>query len=170
MLSKVLEKSTCAECRFCCSFKRGSLWETPLFPKETVERLKKDRNVDFVLDETEGYEYGRMSLEGEYRTEDENEETPCMFLDGSRGCVLSDEDKPFDCKIWPLRIMRDGGELVIALTPTCPAINRVPLERMKELVEEGLGDTIYDYAASHPFIIKQYREGFPVLMRRNGGK
>ena len=42
MLSKVLEKSTCAECRFCCSFRRCSLWETPLFPKETIARLEKE--------------------------------------------------------------------------------------------------------------------------------
>ena len=42
MLSKVLKKSTCADCRFCCSFRRCSLWETPLFPKETMEKLEKE--------------------------------------------------------------------------------------------------------------------------------
>ena len=39
MLSKVLKKETCAECRFCCSFRRCSLWETPLFPKEVMDSL-----------------------------------------------------------------------------------------------------------------------------------
>ena len=41
MLSKVLKKETCAECRFCCSFRRCSLWETPLFPKEVMDSLEK---------------------------------------------------------------------------------------------------------------------------------
>lgn len=166
MLSKVLDKSTCAECRFCCSFRRSSLWETPLFPEETVNRLSEDKKVSFVSEEKHGSRYGRMELEGEYKSDDEDEEAPCMFLDGNTGCVLSDEDKPFDCKIWPLRIMRRGDELVIALTPTCPAINRVPLEQMKQLVEDEIGDVIYDYAEKYPFIIKDYREGFPVLASR----
>ena len=45
MLSKVLKKSTCADCRFCCSFRRCSLWETPLFPKETMEKLEKEYGI-----------------------------------------------------------------------------------------------------------------------------
>lgn len=42
MLSKILKKSDCASCRFCCSFRRQSLWETPLFDLETKERLEKN--------------------------------------------------------------------------------------------------------------------------------
>jgi hypothetical protein len=60
--------------------------------------------------------------------------------------------------------MQKDGRLVIALTPTCPAINEVGEQRMRELVQDGLGTTIRDYAATHPFIIKDYKEGFPVLM------
>jgi len=28
MLSKILSRKTCASCKFCCSFRRQSLWET----------------------------------------------------------------------------------------------------------------------------------------------
>ena len=115
MLSKVLSKETCAKCRFCCSFRRCSLWETPLFPKNECEKF-------------------------------------------------SQEDKPFDCKIWPLRIMRKGDRLVISLTPTCPSIGREPSEELKELVNNGLGEVIYNYAKENPFIIKEYKEGFPIIM------
>ena len=59
--------------------------------------------------------------------------------------------------------MRKGEKLVIALTPTCPSINRRPLSEVKSLVEEGLGDKIYEYALEYPFIIKEYKEGFEVL-------
>ena len=162
MLSKILEKSTCAECRFCCSFRRGSLWETPLFTHETAKKLS-NTSVKFVEKEDKGCKYAQMDLTGKYTGNDENEEAACEFLDSKRGCVLSDEDKPFDCKIWPLRIMRKGEKLVIALTPTCPSINRRPLSEVKSLVEEGLGDKIYEYALEYPFIIKEYKEGFEVL-------
>ena len=53
---------------------------------------------------------------------------------------------------------------VIALTPTCPAVNKQPLSVMEKLVEDGLGNTIYEYSKTHPYIVKEYKEGFPVLM------
>lgn len=89
-----------------------------------------------------------------------------FFLDPDKGCTLSYEDKPFDCKIWPLRIMKKDDEYVIALTPTCPSIGKEPSDELQKLVDDGLGDVIYDYAKTHPFIIKDYKEGFPVLMVR----
>lgn len=166
MLSKVLSKAACAECKFCCSFRRQSLWETPLFSEETVRKLEND-GYCFINCEDGESRYGRMNLEEGYRTEDAEEEVPCSFLDTERGCILPNEDKPFDCKIWPLRIMRkQDGTVVIALTPTCPEIGKQPSKAMEDLVKGGLGEMIYDYAAEHPYIIKEYREGFPILMER----
>ncbi len=104
-----------------------------------------------------------MQLQGKYSTDDPAEEAACEFLDEEKGCVLGEEDKPFDCKIWPLRIMKKDDMLVIALTPTCPAISSLPGGVMKQLVGDGLGQQIYDYAKQHPFIVKEYREGFEVM-------
>lgn len=177
MLSKILSKETCAGCKFCCSFRRCSLWETPLFPEDTVKKL----GGKFDMEQKDGYSYGKMNFDGRYSTDDSEEEAACQYLDAKKGCVLSYEDKPFDCKIWPLRIMRvqnqredkpeSGGDgrtagkskLVVALTPTCPAINKVDIETVRKLVKEELGSVIYEYAGKHPYIIKEYREGFPVL-------
>lgn len=161
---KSFEKETCAECRFCCSFRRCSLWETPLFPKEVMDSLER-RAVRLCL-KADGFGK-RIRSDGfnrKYRTQDSEEEAACEFLDAHKGCTLNNEEKPFDCKIWPLRIMKENEKYVIALTPTCPAINQVPLEQMKALVEDGLGKNIYEYAKEHPYIVKEYREGFPVLM------
>lgn len=175
MLSEVLSKDTCAACRFCCSFRRCSLWETPVFSPEAYDKLSKENEYG-VIPEFVPLNHGagshvnefdgscQIQLLHKYQTEDSQEEAPCDFLDPDRGCILSDEDKPFDCKIWPLRIMQKGEHLVIALTPTCPAIGREPSEKMRELVLGGLGRTIYEYALAHPSVIKEYREGFPVIM------
>lgn len=163
MLSKVLSKASCADCRFCCSFRRQSLWETPLFAIETVDKLEQEGHAFCRQGEGE-LSCGQMDLSGKYQSDDPCEEAACYFLDSKSGCTLDDADKPFDCKIWPLRIMKKDDKLVIALTPTCPSINKQPYEKMKELVESGLGETIYAYAKEHPFIVKEYREGFPVLM------
>ena len=158
MLSRVLSKSSCAACKFCCSFRRQSLWETPFFPPEVVEKLSKPNEYGVVGE----FRNGQIVLGG-YRTDDPEEEVPCTFLDPHKGCILKAEDKPFDCSIWPLRVMDKGGELVIALTPTCPTIGATPRSELIALVKNGLGAKIFEYAKTHPYIIKEYREGFPII-------
>ena len=158
MLSRVLSKQSCAACKFCCSFRRQSLWETPLFPSEVVEKLSKPNEYGVVGE----FRNGQIVLGG-YRTDDPEEEVPCTFLDPHKGCILKAEDKPFDCSIWPLRVMDKGGELVIALTPTCPTIGATPRSELIALVKNGLGAKIFEYAKTHPYIIKEYREGFPII-------
>ena len=159
MLSSILSKSQCAACKFCCSFRRQSLWETPLFPPEVVEKLSKPNEYGVVGEFCDG-----QIVLGGYKTGDPEEEVPCTFLDPQKGCILKPEDKPFDCSIWPLRIMNKDGELVIALTPTCPSIGAVPSQVLAELVKSALGDKIFEYAKTHPEIIKEYREGFPIIL------
>ena len=168
MLSSVLSKSQCAACKFCCSFRRQSLWETPLFPPEVVQKLSKPNEYGVVgefraVDDPQKNCAYRLVLENNYRTDDPEEEVPCTFLDPHKGCILKPEDKPFDCSIWPLRIMNKDGELVIALTPTCPSIGTVPSKALVNLVRDSLGDKIFEYAKTHPYIIKEYREGFPII-------
>ena len=158
MLSKILSKTSCAACKFCCSFRRQSLWETPLFPQEVAEKMSRENEYGVVGE----FRDGQIILGG-YKTDDPEEEVPCTFLDPQKGCILKPEDKPFDCSIWPLRIMNKDGELVIALTPTCPSIGAVPSQALVNLVQDGLGDKIFEYAKTHPEIIKEYRVGFPII-------
>ena len=158
MLSKILSRDACAQCKFCCSFRRCSLWETPLFFDEAKEKLE---NIGYVFTQRDGY--GLMDLTPLYKTDNPHEEAPCFFLNVETGCTLDEGLKPFDCKIWPLRLMNKQGNLVLALTPTCPAINQISLDEVKAFVREGTAQTIYEYAQTHPQMIKEYREGFPIL-------
>ena len=170
MLSSILSKTSCAACKFCCSFRRQSLWETPLFPPEVAEKLSRENEYGVVGEFAQAGRDGqnvqdacRLVLENNYRTDDPEEEVPCMFLDPQKGCILNGDDKPFDCSIWPLRIMNKDGKLVIALTPTCSAIGAVPSQALVELVQGGLGEKIFEYAKTHPYIVKEYHQGFPVI-------
>ena len=164
MLSKILSKNSCAACKFCCSFRRQSLWETPLFPPEVAAKLSRENEYGVVGEFREVQNAYRLVLENNYRTDDLDEEVPCTFLDPQKGCVLKGEDKPFDCSIWPLRIMNKDGKLVIALTPTCPSIGATPKPELIELVKNGLGEKIFEYAKTHPYIVKEYKEGFPIIL------
>lgn len=177
MLSSILAKSDCAACKFCCSFRRSSLWETPVFPAADLPKLQKlNPEARFRQAGKDSYTF---DLTGSYKSSDIAEEAPCPFLDPRRGCTLPTDLKPFECKIWPLRAVRTPQSVIsaanpdtpensasphtpatstisVALTPTCPAINKVPLDQVRKLAESGLGRQILDYAADHPDIIKDF--------------
>lgn len=165
MLSSILSKRECAECKFCCSFRRKSLWETPVFTKKETEKLQ--RLYSGVQFRPVGNNSFTFDISGKYKTDDSEEEAPCPFLDSKKGCILHEELKPFDCKIWPLRAVKikaddsSGAEkLAVALTPTCPAINKVPLEKVRELVNSGLGKKILAAARQNPDMVKEYSDFF----------
>ena len=156
MLSPILAKSTCANCKFCCSFRRQSLWETPIFDEAIMQKLKElYPAARFRFAGPSGKSF-TFDISDAYQTQDPEEEALCPFLDPEHGCALPSELKPFDCKIWPLRAVRQNDNSIkVALTPTCPAINKVPLEKVCELAASGLGQQILDYAEEHPDIIKE---------------
>ena len=194
MLSSILLKSDCAACKFCCSFRRQSLWETPVFYEEDISKIKKlfpevrFRELKAEADNSNAVDTGiskskvyTFDIYDKYKTNSSEEEVPCPFLDTEKGCKLPQELKPFDCKIWPLRVVKIPqnkmpakfsealstkienpaaalSRLVVVLTPTCPAINKIPFEKVQALTEGGLGKTILEYAATHPQMIKEYSE------------
>ena len=169
MLSSILSKNDCAECKFCCSFRRKSLWETPVFTKDEVEKLLK-LYPDVKFREL-GVSSFTFDISANYKTDNSEEEAACPFLDTKSGCVLPPELKPFDCKIWPLRAVRltdfdkqcEKSSLAVALTPTCPAINKLPLEKVRELVKSGLGEKILAAARKNPDMVKEYSDFFKLL-------
>ena len=185
MLSSILKKSDCAECRFCCSFRRQSLWETPIFDASTVKKLRALYPAAKFRPAGPSGKSFTFDISDQYKTNDPEEEARCPFLDINSGCVLPPDLKPFDCSIWPFRAVRrpdsaplaplaapttqgspNPGELsaseptlAVALTPTCPAINKVPREQIESLLHQGgLAKKILDYAKDHPDIIKDYSE------------
>ena len=164
MLSPILKRSDCAACRFCCSFKRTSVWEIPIFTAENIEAISSvhpELLSCLHSFEHEGLVYARYDLSGYYCFDNADEEAPCPFLDPSSGCILSPEEKPWDCRIWPLRVVRPQGSApFISLTPTCPAINRLGKDAVRSFVKDGLEDELLQYASMHPCLYKTDRDGF----------
>ena len=133
-----------------------------MFSKETASELQK------LFPKAQFKPAGKQSmtieLSNQYKTNDPQEEVPCPFLDKTNGCSLPPELKPFDCSIWPFRAVRiNQNEIKVALTPTCPAVNKVAREKIIALLQEGLEKKILDYAASNPDIIKENSSFFEVL-------
>ena len=90
MLTKLLDRSTCAQCRLCCVFDRYDVWETPVLSEEIC------RKILTLLPEAEFISKGQESFIFRVRELDENDLFTCPLLDPQKGCRLGTE-KPFDC-------------------------------------------------------------------------
>lgn len=155
MLSKLLSKDECAKCRICCTFDDDDIWETPVIYNEFADQVA---NTGAKLLDKEEYKLFSLSKE------DGDELYYCTALDKQKGCKLSNEAKPFDCKIWPFRVMKLKGlnRLVITLSPVCPIVKIRPLESILETLDE-IKEDIFKEARLHPFMVKDYIDGYPIL-------
>ena len=162
MLKNILSGSSCAKCRICCIFDNYDLWETPVVSDELYEKLAKE------YPDTEYLPKGKSRIFKCIPDVVNGEELfICPMLDHSTGCRLGD-DKPFDCRIWPYRIMELGGEQVITIASICPEMYNKPLSQLvEELERNGLADRIFAEAEKNPDIIKPYESGYPVLKVKN---
>lgn len=155
MLKKILDGKVCAECRLCCIFDRYDVWETPVFTEEIRNKIIKYRPGTRFVEKDGGYIFRVEEF-------DKDGLFSCPALT-DKGCILGDE-KPFDCRIWPYRIMEVGGRRAITIASICEEMYDRPLSQLVEFLKEGLAEKIFSYAVEHPEIVKPYYEGYPVLM------
>ncbi len=155
MLKKILSGESCAQCRLCCVFDRYDVWETPVFTEDIKNKILENAPDTQFLPVDGGYIF-------KVREFDDEGLFSCPALT-EKGCILGDE-KPFDCRIWPYRIMNIGGRRAITIASICDELYNRPLSQLVDFLKEGLGDEIFAYADVHPEIVKPYYEGYPVLM------
>lgn len=158
MLGELLSKEECAQCRLCCTFDSYDLLDTPLITPDMRERIAA------VLPQQRFITKGSCSL---LRLERDSDEDiyPCSLLDKSRGCILGD-GKPFECRIWPLRVMIKNGGRVIALSTVCPVVSKKPAELISEVCRR-IAPEIFCYADRFPELVKPYNDGFPIIAEEN---
>lgn len=155
MLKKILSGKSCAECRLCCVFDRYDVWETPVFTEDIRNKIQLANSEAEFIRKDGGYIFKVGEI-----GEDQLFSCPALT---ETGCMLGDE-KPFDCRIWPYRIMEVGGRRAITIASICDELYNRPLSQLAGLLKEGLADIIFAYADDHPEIVKPYYEGYPVLM------
>lgn len=156
MLSKLLSREECAQCKLCCCFDSYDLWETPVITGKTKQRISEEFKPDQDFLELEGYSLLKM------QKEPDRDLYYCSLLDHSKGCVMGTE-KPFDCRIWPFRVMDMGGTKVIVLSPVCPVVQTRPLNEIQAVAKE-LAPAIFKYAEENPFAVKKYINGYPIML------
>lgn len=156
MLTKLLSKDECAKCRICCAFDSYDIWETPTITDDVREIISSE-----ILPEQEYLHKGEATML-KLNREEKEDLYYCTMLDKSSGCKLGDR-KPFDCRIWPLRIMTFGGKRVITVSPICPVVMKKPLEDVVTVAKE-LAPLIFEQADIHPEFVKNYEPGYTIVV------
>ena len=157
MLKEILSPKTCAKCRLCCSFDRDDSWENPVISEKTAEIVKEQCKKGELLP------YGEKSYR--FALSFNNEGLAYCPALTEKGCSLDDNAKPFDCKIWPYRVMRKGDKLVIVLSPVCESMTAMDFSKTKTFGEK-IAKEIFMQAEENPDIIKEYIEGYPIVAEK----
>ena len=149
MLTQFFTPDRCAACKLCCNFRRSSAWETPALPPGLVADLQAAGVPLHVRED------GSCTFRLTYRSSDPAETANCPMLDTCRGCTLPRDSRPFECRIWPLRLMRTKDEhLALGLYLDCPALTT---EVRQKLIKEATGPLL-------PLLLKQ-AELQPLIVR-----
>lgn len=155
MLTEILTRESCAKCRVCCVFDRDDCWEMPLIKPELAERLAKE------YPEVQLRQTGRCSVFTPRF--DSKGLCTCPMLT-EKGCALGDE-KPFDCRIWPFRVMRRGDLLLLTLSPVCETVSNRTVSEISRFAEK-FSSAVFKEAEENPEMIKNYVEGYPIFAVR----
>lgn len=154
MLKEIFSPAVCAECKLCCNFHRESAWESPFLPEELAHRMK-EQGIEVQKREQGGWSFVYHFSGSEARN--------CPKLNVLSGCQLSENDKPFECKIWPLRIMKKENRLTIGKYRNCPGIQGEAGRKLDQFVKEKLLNTLLDFIKKNPDAIRPFSPEYIIL-------
>ncbi len=157
MLTAILPPSVCASCRLCCNFLPESAWETPALEPECAGLLRSQGVPLSVRAD------GGETITLIFAPECPQKAADCPLLDKSAGCLLPRDLRPLECRLWPLRLMRDeAGNLVVTCYRSCPGLAAVPRETLLR-VAESLRPLFAERAASFPASIRPLHPNYSIL-------
>lgn len=158
MLTHLFSPDACAHCRLCCNFHRRTAWETPALEAEDVERLRA-RNIPLTR-----HTNGADTIALPFLSGDPEEVAPCPLLDTAQGCTLPREERPFECRIWPLRLMQDtNGTLLIGCYDACPALTPSVQENLHAFATGDLLPQLLQFAKDNPAAIRPLDPAYHIV-------
>lgn len=160
MLNGLLSKEECASCRLCCTFGSYNAEGTPTVTAEVKELIRRE----YLPEQKFAPKGGAFVMH--MLPEPDPDLCTCPLLDKSCGCIMGD-DKPFECRIWPVQVMKRGNSLVLTVSPLCPVMKQKPRELIAEKCRE-LAPLVFAEAAACPELVRPYTEGLEIIQEQQG--
>ena len=159
MLTSIFTPADCATCKLCCNFHRSSSWESPALDAELIYLLQEE------CVPLQKREDGSTTFYLHFCSNSEDEVANCPMLDTNSGCTLPRELRPFECRIWPIRLMKQASRLVIGVYQNCPALKGDTLQKLITHTTTELLPTLLDYARTHPKAVREYNDAYSILWK-----
>jgi hypothetical protein len=156
-LESLLTSSDCAKCKLCCYFSKYEIGETPMIGCELRTLIENKFPQTHFIDRDDF----SLFVLTPHKGENPGEFFDCPVLTET-GCALG-SDKPFECAVWPFRIMKLDEKYVISVSTLCPVMLQNSLDSIIKALENGLEDALINYAAKNPAMIKKYMDGYPII-------
>jgi hypothetical protein len=156
-LAHLITPKDCADCKLCCWFSNYEIWETPAIDDD-LKAFISEKFPETRFTEHSGY--SQFVLDP-LRTDSSGEFYACPMLTET-GCALG-SDKPFECAVWPYRLMRLDGKFVISVSALCKPMMRNSLEKITDTLQDGLETALINNAVKNPAMIKKYTDGYPII-------
>lgn len=157
MVKQILPPEKCVKCKGCCYFDKSDIYEVPDILPELAKYIEENyKNIKLVkYGSIYRFEFPENLKEGDIFT--------CPML-AETGCVLRD-DKPFDCRIYPFRIMNDkNGKCHVAVSDYCSGVKGISLSDMREfLLSSGLYTKIMEYKKLNPASVLEYTKEYKIV-------
>ena len=155
MLAGLLTENDCRDCKLCCHFEKEELIDAPTFTKEEKRYIIENINSKI--------KFKKINKVYQIVLEKEEELYRCPLLTNN-GCILKDK-RPFDCKSWPLYIMKKGEQCYITMSNDCPIMNKVDKGRLLEYVEKEFLNIAKYIIKNNPDMITEYNRDLKILYK-----
>ncbi len=155
MLENLLTEDDCKNCKLCCHFEKDELLDAPTFTNE--EKRYIIENIDSNI------KFNKINKVHQIVLEKRKEIYRCPLL-RKDGCILKDK-RPFDCKSWPLYIMKKDDEYYITVSNDCPTINKVEKSKLLEYVEKEFLSIAKQVIKNNPDMITEYNRNLKILYK-----
>ncbi|OGJ46605.1 hypothetical protein A2229_05145 [Candidatus Peregrinibacteria bacterium RIFOXYA2_FULL_33_7] len=130
-------KRTCQACKTCCKFEKEDIYFAPIFSKNEIDLLIS-KGVKKELFKT--HKNSKNVLQIKLIKSKENSKIyNCPFLKVKQGLCKIYENRPLDCKIWPLMVMKDKDSpknFLVYFDYSCKITEQMTKEENEEFLKK----------------------------------
>lgn len=156
MLDEILTLKNCQECKKCCKFEYDELLDAPTFKE-------KDKNyIIQYIDKSIVFSKKWSIFQIILNKIPWKKKFVCPLLDENKWCVLW-KKRPFDCQTWPFYIMRLWKNIVVTLSPSCPIINDMTVNRLRKYVKDTIRPYMIKIVSKSKDLITDYHDNATII-------
>jgi Fe-S-cluster containining protein len=161
-MKKVVSSKDCFSCRDCCYFYKNQRYFAPLFTEDELRKIKKLKKQmpKFKRYKNHAHTY-QVVLK---KVRNKKLMYVCPFLDEKTHICTVYSARPFDCRTWPLMVMRKKNRVYVAYfnQDFCPALKDLNEKEFRDyisyMVKLVTGKRYINFLTKHPNLIWDYEK------------